>query len=87
MVPARNKAKCLSSVNHTTKTIHHSSCNKAREEQTIVLNKMKRKAGMFCKIKINLQLHAFLHQLNKEVPKAKRKVLNNLVCFSISHLE
>ena len=48
---------------------------------------MKRKAGMFCKIKINLQLHAFLHQLNKEVPKAKRKVLNNLVCFSISHLE
>ena len=23
MVPAGNKAKCLSSVNHTTKTIHH----------------------------------------------------------------
>ena len=23
MVPAENKAKCLSSVNHTTKTIHH----------------------------------------------------------------
>ena len=32
MVPARNKAKCLSLVNHTTKAIHHSSCNKAREE-------------------------------------------------------
>ena len=23
MAPAGNKAKCLSSVNHTTKTIHH----------------------------------------------------------------
>ena len=48
---------------------------------------MKRKAGLFFKIKINLQLHAFLHQLNKEVSKTKRKILNNLVCFSIRYLE
>ena len=26
MVPAGNKAKCLSSVNHTTITIHHHHC-------------------------------------------------------------
>ena len=33
MAPAGNKVKCLSSVNHTTKTIHHHSQSTTHERK------------------------------------------------------
>ena len=38
MVPAENKAKRLSSVNHTTKTIHHHH-HQTKEVQSVLLIK------------------------------------------------
>ena len=35
MVPARNKAKRLSSISHTIKTIHHHHCNQHHQASTI----------------------------------------------------
>ena len=43
MVPAGNKAKCLSPVNHTTKTIYHQTCSGDIKKSEMIKNIMKGK--------------------------------------------
>ena len=60
MVPARNKAKRLSSISHTIKTIHHHHCNHHHQG----LDNWQRKIYKNCSIKVflnNFCWHKFIY--------------------------
>ena len=79
MVPAGNKAKRLSSVNHTTKTIHHHHHHHHHHQLWVKIKATVDNLGPVKTIKQCKDKCEILKTLTKELTKATKRLFSTLL--------